>query len=368
MLASLVLWLAVSVTHHHLTSVVAAQLTLRHVHLVNQDMFFTTACVCQHVRRVTSIAVQYVLNAYYPVWSVYQLLLIAHRVNLDRWVHSAILDIVQQVQLCYIVDCPNGYYVNFVNNLNITCMTCNTTCTLCYGATSTSCLACSTGYFLDSTSCSTSCSLNTTYQNTISNICSVCNVPCLTCQPTNGSACTSCVVGFLNQPVCTLVCNSTSYPLLTSQIYICTLCPVQCATCYSDSINLICTSCVSPNLLYAPNNSCITASNCPAGYYNDTVNLKCSACLSPCVTCYNSGIKCLTCTANTYFVNGLSYCVDTCAAGYYLSANSCWLCDSSCSECTGTSTNCTKCSITNMIQYFLYNNTCLAVCPSFYYA
>jgi hypothetical protein len=64
----------------------------------------------------------------------------------------------------------------------------------------------------------------------------------------------------------------------------------------------------------------------------------------------------------------LQTCSLNCAAGYYLNANLCLACDSTCATCNIIKKNCTSCNTST--QYKLYNqilNTCTVSCVDGYY-
>lgn len=227
--------------------------------------------------------------------------------------------------------CQEGKYLDFTNTSNVTCQPCDSKCKSCFGKLDSNCATCNNNYYLDGTTCASSCPSNTTFMNSQNWTCSPCNIPCLTCQPQNGSSCTSCAIAFLDTPLCTLMCNTSSYPLMVSQTYRCTQCPMQCATCFSENSTILCTSCILPFLLFTANYSCIAQSACPAGYHNDTAMVKCSPCQSPCQTCNNSAVKCLTCIVGAYLIESLNYCTKVCPNGYYLDNQTCKRCSIPCS-------------------------------------
>lgn len=75
---------------------------------------------------------------------------------------------------------------------------------------------------------------------------------------------------------------------------------------------------------------------------------------------------CLSCTSTSAFYN--NSCYSTCpAVNLYISNQTCLLCDNICASCTGSSNNCTSCNLTSNNTHLL-NNTCLSICPDFYYS
>ncbi len=71
-------------------------------------------------------------------------------------------------------DCSLGYYSDSSNISNVTCKSCHIACASCFGSSNTSCYKCNINYFLDGTSCLTSCILNTTYANNSNQMCVKC--------------------------------------------------------------------------------------------------------------------------------------------------------------------------------------------------
>lgn len=79
------------------------------------------------------------------------------------------------------------------------CQTCVVPCLTC--TSSNSCLSCVAGYFLESSSCVTSCSSTELFGNSTSRACEPCPNPCSTCSAVNSTyvLCLSCQVGYLLQ-------------------------------------------------------------------------------------------------------------------------------------------------------------------------
>lgn len=99
--------------------------------------------------------------------------------------------------------------------------------------------------------------------------------------------------------------------------------------------------------------------------------LPCRTCSSPtvCIDCYTT----ITWIPQIYYRNSAQTCVSQCVAGEYLSNGVCLACDPTCLTClmysstsyaNGISNYCLTCDVTN----FLHLTTCVASCPSGFYA
>jgi len=109
---------------------------------------------------------------------------------------------------------------------------------------------------------------------------------------------------------------------------------------------------------------------CPSGTYPDST-LVCIACDSPCKTCSGGSTLCTSCVSNSstpYLEFGTNTCKTGCPNGQYLPNSTflCALCNANCLTCSSSPTNCTSCglSLSSGLQLYLFNNTCLATCPS----
>jgi hypothetical protein len=112
------------------------------------------------------------------------------------------------------------------------------------------------------------------------------------------------------------------------------------------------------------------ALTCLSGYGNNTLGdiSVCIKCAANCTACLNYNTKCTTCNATYYlFDDGVTLntirCLLDCPAHYIKNSTAvpmyCQICDISCGNCTTLATNCTSCAL----NFYLYNFTCLAICP-----
>lgn len=104
---------------------------------------------------------------------------------------------------------------------------------------------------------------------------------------------------------------------------------------------------------------------------NATFYLACSNTANRCGTCFANG-SCASCYAlgtgydttftygGFYFRTSTGICVTSCSGNFYNLSNTCVQCTSPCFGCTGSGTFCTSCINTT----YLYNNTCLTLCPA----
>jgi len=103
---------------------------------------------------------------------------------------------------------------------------------------------------------------------------------------------------------------------------------------------------------------------------NATFYLACTNTANRCGTCFANG-SCASCYAlgtgqdptftygGFYFRTSTGICVTSCSGNFYNLSNTCVQCTSPCFGCTGSGTFCTSCINTT----YLYNNTCLTLCP-----
>jgi hypothetical protein len=165
-------------------------------------------------------------------------------------------------------------------------------------------------------------------------------------------------------------------------------CSSPCAACSGSATT--CTGC-SGSKPYLYGSTCVAS--CPSGYYATTTN-SCAgmiifdlsilitiriACSSPCATCSGTASTCTGCISSSSHLYN-SNCYATCPSGSYASSSSACTsinnchglylihflaCSSPCATCSGSATSCTGCSGS---KPYLYSSTCVATCPSGYYA
>ena len=225
--------------------------------------------------------------------------------------------------------CPAHMYTK-----NMECLACDSSCEQCSGSTSSDCIQCTN--FLYDGKCYDLCPQGT-FSNDTSNYCYDCDVSCSSCLG-NLTNCTSC---------------STTHPFYDAN------------TCY--------TAC--PVYTFPPY-QCVD--NCNIGFI--PINKICTACDSSCNDCIEIPTKCTLCVEGLNLFNRT--CIETCPAGYYSSENVCFTCDNSCETCACTRSFCTSCSSNSLyldptqgtclstciLPKYMFNHTCLATCPDFYYA
>ena len=114
---------------------------------------------------------------------------------------------------------------------------------------------------------------------------------------------------------------------------------------------------------------------------NATFYLACTNTANHCGTCYANG-SCASCYAlgtgydttfnygGYYYSTSVGTCVTSCGTNFYNSSNMCIQCTSPCYSCSGSGTFCTSCvntTIGGQGPFYLYNNTCPAICPDKYF-
>ena len=286
--------------------------------------------------------------------------------------------------------CPNGYYIS-----DSTCQQCfvgssptNYSCTTCSaGSAYNQCTSCSSGYFLYSGECLSSCptgywgrSSDWTCQQCYTNF-GPTHYPCSTCSAGNaynqctscsseyslysGECLSSCPTGYWSRSPdwtcqqCYTVSGSTYYP---------------CFTCSAGNAYNQCESC-SGYYLYS--GACLIS--CPTGYWDRSLDWTCQPCYAtsgptyyPCSTCStgNAYNQCTSCFSGYYLYSG--ECLSSCPAGYYISGSTCQQCYTvkgpsyaSCSTCSaGNAYNqCTAC----FSGYYFFSGECLSSCPTGYW-
>ena len=178
----------------------------------------------------------------------------------------------------------------------------------------------------------------------------------------------------LGSTVCSLECPVGQYRR-DGYPNVCQMCSPECGGCFKTSTN--CTEahkCALNYFFYRPTNSCIQA--CPTGYYANITTQTCEFCAGGCSSCQSGDLlNCQGCQTDP--VTNISYfkemnadiCVSTCAAGTYalLVDNTCRACYITCVLCVNDSTTCQQCRNVSGINYFYYDNKCLATCPDGYY-
>ncbi|EAR90505.2 zinc finger lsd1 subclass family protein (macronuclear) [Tetrahymena thermophila SB210] len=131
-----------------------------------------------------------------------------------------------------ITQCPVNYYNNSKNNQ---CTPCDSTCFTCYGGSSNNCQSCQLPRYLDpvQNQCLTTCNYNQ-YPDANSVSCKQCDSNCQTCNGPSTSNCLSCKQGlFLQNNQCVQICDGSYYP--DPQTNTCQKCDSSCQTCSGPS-------------------------------------------------------------------------------------------------------------------------------------
>ena len=194
---------------------------------------------------------------------------------------------------------------------------------------------------LGNSTCATSCPVNTTVANNLTNTCDVCASICLRCvgSTTNCTACTAPKVYYNGS------CADSCPPggNLAPDSGVCTACNSICLTCSNTITN--CTSCnTSSANPYFVNNTCL--SSCPILFYNISSTGQCVSCVSANINCINcsSVSTCLSCDTSFIYFAANKSCLSTAPNGYVNISGVATLCNSNCATCSVTTTNCTSCT------------------------
>lgn len=221
-----------------------------------------------------------------------------------------------------LTNCPNGYWPDIARN---SCSLCHEFCSVCLGPSSTECLVCSTGNYLqiDERTCIPDCPEGFV-RNAMTSKCDDCLSTCGECTVVNNrSFCSSCTSGLLLQPElsCDLSCPAGYWGDLAK--YICLPCDSMCLECYGRTSDM-CTSCNDGFALQPDNKTC--AVRCPAMYWEE--KSVCTPCEYPCLNCDNA----LNCESSECI------CKAYCEIAYSIPCRSCLDCMSvRCAQCLGAS-------------------------------
>jgi proprotein convertase subtilisin/kexin type 5 len=100
-------------------------------------------------------------------------------------------------------------------------------------------------------------------------------------------------------------------------------------------------------------------------------------CTMPCKTCSNIPTACMSCynistvNTNNLLFAGNNTCLANCPSGYYATTDlMCIACSSTCLTCSITSNNCTSCNLTSAypaLNITNYTGSCLTSCPNTFY-
>lgn len=147
-------------------------------------------------------------------------------------------------------------------------------------------------------------------------VCQECDAPtshCETCKTTS-SNCLSCVAGFyLNGNVCGVDCPANYFKDESARK--CILCSSNCLECSLTAAN--CTACDPAKNLFLENNVCVA--NClQSNYFKNAASQKCEKCSDTCLACVGNQLNCTSCAQALYYQTVLAgtehRCVSDCGA------------------------------------------------------
>ena len=131
---------------------------------------------------------------------------------------------------------------------------------------------------------------------------------------------------------------NSSLVLTNTQLFVQPYCSIPCQSC--TSIASQCLSCLpsphtSQNVYFAFNNTCVNS--CPDTYFLVNATMSCSKCnATACENCYANQNQCTTCLSGKYLYQ--STCLSVCPAQYYAYNRQCLQCASTCANCNNTAT------------------------------
>ena len=289
------------------------------------------------------------------------------------------------------LNCPQGQYTDQQQSK---CQPCHFSCGSCWGAGESVCLTCASGLVRNDKVCTSTCPV---YRFPALGQCQDCAQPCASCNGPSSLNCTACRTGVLLAfGACVSVCPEGSY----QQTEQCVKCGEGCSSCTGPDNCVSCLDLYSmltghcfkpcPSAYFSQSSRCLpclsncsqctsafTCSSCQTGFYwNQTFCAQvpqcqlgaffngslCANCHSNCASCWDAKVSsCNTCAAG-YFLTGNS-CADpmkVCAQGQFLSHNNtCQSCAHGCAQCHN-STLCTACKS----GYLLAANNCVTTCPT----
>ncbi len=135
------------------------------------------------------------------------------------------------------------------------------------------------------------------------------------------------------------------------------------------TINKECLSCLpSPysvqNIYFPFNSSCVNA--CPDTYYLILSSNSCGKCnQSACYTCSNNDSYCSSCINGKFLYNNT--CVSICPTGFYGLNNECQKCSSPCLTCNGSAAYCLTCISNYFIDIGTSISSCVQTCTNVNY-
>ena len=150
---------------------------------------------------------------------------------------------------------------------------------------------------------------------------------------------------------------------------ICVKCNNTCKSCSEVSTN--CSSCQTSGsfaayLYYDGVTFSKCLMTCPNGTIANNATQSCLSCAVGCSLCSVSVTNCSACITNYGRLNRV--CYSPCPSGYFLIGGLCVTCSPLCLSCNGTNSTCSECTVNGTNKAYFYNNTCLKTCPNGYYA
>lgn len=203
------------------------------------------------------------------------------------------------------------------------------------------------------------------------------NAYCASCTGPTTSDCLSCITGLFLQvspgpSTCETLCPDGFYSDATTNT--CLACDGVCVTCFGP-LDSNCITCPDGEFLTINKNS-YTCSSCAPGTYPDSSGI-CYNCDPNCLTCFGgSSNECNTCENNKYFfdyqcflqcpdgyfgVNDTMTCNTTCPNKTFgkTGSNTCWPCYKDCEKCVGLGEyECTVCSTNLLLEEGKCRNPC----------
>lgn len=255
--------------------------------------------------------------------------------------------------------CPDGYFKNPVSN---ECEKCKENCKLCKD--SNTCYVCAEGYNFINNTCVKICPDGFT---SVNGICQSCTHPdCLKCDLNHPDKCLKCNTNsFLINGICVPTCPRSTYA--DKQTGKCESCKQTCETC--ESFNN-CTLCKPGFIFTKVINTGHCMNPCPDGQIE--YNGKCTCCSDHnCKICSLDLKLCLKCQTGFFLYDNT--CVNVCPVGYYKNElDECKKCEEGCELCMS-STQCTKCYSKFYLKNYqdiFYNKTvthCVKECDDGYF-
>jgi len=255
-----------------------------------------------------------------------------------------------------------GYTVATLPDFTLDCVPCHPKCLTCLGPYSTQCASCDSKLHLILNTTKNTCDcINGYYLDISTDSCNACDLSCTKCIGPGPAPNCACMMGDYYDttakqcypcpdPWCA-DCNPTN--------------PNECLSCLTDipnvSYNLVTKKCTCNGGMFRLENDClpcnIRCKECIGPNSNDCVDYKCNTNYFPLEGAPNNCVySCDDTNGGYYFDQGTNFCKRI--FFHQISKG----CAPDCKYCIGpSSTECTACSAKYLV---LYNNACIAQCPS----